>query len=71
MQIFVPNLMISLIKNETNKSRLNSEFRAAHLTHSPLDGVLSVLGVLAVRVEEDVLIDAPTQAEHIRCRVLT
>lgn len=38
--------------------------------HQPLYGIVSVLGVLAVRVEEDVLINPPAEAEHVGGRVL-
>lgn len=38
---------------------------------SPLDGVVSVLGVFTVRVEKDVLVDPSTQAEHVWSRVVT
>lgn len=38
---------------------------------SPLYGIISVFGVFAVRVEEDVLIYSSTEAEHIRCRMFT
>lgn len=38
---------------------------------SPLYGVISVFGVFAVRVEEDVLIYSSTEAEHVWCRMLT
>lgn len=38
---------------------------------SPLDGVISVFHVFAVRVEEDVLIYSSTEAEHVRCRMFT
>lgn len=35
----------------------------------PLYSVVPVLGVLAVRVEEDVLVDASTEAEHVGRRM--
>lgn len=38
---------------------------------SPLYGIVSVLHVLAVRVQEDVLVYASAEAEHVRRRVLT
>lgn len=38
---------------------------------SPLYGIISVFGVFAVRVEEDVLIYSSTEAEHVRCRMFT
>lgn len=38
---------------------------------SPVNGVVPVLGVLAVGVQEDVFVNAPAEAEHVRGRVLT
>lgn len=37
----------------------------------PLDGVVSAGVIFAVRIQEDVLVDPPTQAEHVRGRVVT
>lgn len=37
----------------------------------PLDGVVSVLGVLAIGVQEDVLVDPTAQAKHVGGGVIT
>lgn len=36
----------------------------------PFNGAVSAVDVTAVRIQEDVLVDPPTEAQHLRGRVL-
>lgn len=37
----------------------------------PLDGAVAAGAVFALRIQEDVLVDPPAQAEHVRGRAVT